>query len=46
MAISPKEAIEKYLELRNDDYVMDHKDQIIKKAESILGEVESGDREI
>ncbi|MGC8757498.1 MAG: metallophosphoesterase family protein [Caldisericaceae bacterium] len=46
IAISPKEAIEKYLELRNDDYVMDHKDQIIKKAESILDEVESGDREI
>ena len=46
MTISPKEAIAKYLALRDDEYAKNHKDEIIGTAERIINEVENGDKEI
>jgi exonuclease SbcD len=46
MTISPKEAIEKYLALRNDEYASKHKDEILQAALRIMNEVENGDKDV
>jgi exonuclease SbcD len=40
ISISPKEAIEKYLNLNNDQFIKENKDKILGKALEILSDVE------